>query len=139
MNAPSSDLHATISLATPNLSSAADLLVKVVITNSSDHPIRINSMWMGVAQFMLKVRRADATPVHPGPPPTPIIDDGTQARVTIAPQRKVELALRGSSYFAGPIAPGTYQVRFHYENAETSHGDWTGKLETPWVPFVVNP
>jgi hypothetical protein len=134
---PTKALHATLSLPKPKVRSASELEVRVTIANPSSSPVRLNALWCPFASLMLRVRMADNSPVRPGPPPTPVVDDGTTGRIDIPPRGTVEFAYSGREYFAQEITPGRYEMRFSYENTVSSHGDWTGVLESNWVPFEI--
>jgi hypothetical protein len=133
------EIQATLTLARPKIKTPAELSVRVVLTNSTSRPIRLNTLFFDYTSIMLKVRRDDGTPVHSGPPPIPPLDDGSVARVVIAPGDVLAFTYSGSNYFAQAVPPGRYQVRFRHEAVDATHGDWTGTVETEWVPFEVAP
>ena len=76
--------------ASPRIVTAGDLEVTVTFRNSGDTPIRLNTLFLQSATLVLKIRRVDGTPVQPGPPPVPPLDDGRVARAYARTAAKVK-------------------------------------------------
>jgi len=124
--------------ASPRIATAGDLEVTVTFRNSGNSPIRLNTLFLQSATLVLRIRRLDETPVQPGPPPVPPLDDGQVGRKVLAPGESTRLVYRGQAYLGGkPLARGTYQVRFRHESPDSGHGDWTGTIESEWMSFEV--
>lgn len=130
-------LTATITLASAIVKQPQDLKVVVIIKNNSSDRIRLNTQFMKFAQLMLMVRTFDGSPVYPGPPPIPKIDDGTTGRVDLDFGAIFQIELLGRSYFAQSLAEGRYQVKFRYINQVSEYGDWVGTLESDWADFDI--
>lgn len=137
MNMQLNPLSVEVSVS-PRITSADDLEVRVTLRNRGQETTRLNTLFLESATIVLKVRRSDDTPVHPGPPPVPFQDDGQAGRRMLAPGDSMTLAYRGRDYLGGKsLPPGTYQVRFAHESASSGYGDWTGTLESEWKTFEI--
>jgi hypothetical protein len=130
-------IQATATVKSARIKEARDLELRVVVTNTSPQEIQLSTLFFGFTVIMLQVRRADGTPVHSGPPPMPPIDDGQKARIKLPPGGSATFTYLGRDFFAQDISRGDYEVRFQYENQIAEHGDWTGVVESEWVPFHV--
>jgi hypothetical protein len=130
-------LRASASLSAPRIDHGEDFEVRVTITNISDHPVRLNALFLRYATLMLRIERADSSHVQPGPPPLPPRDDGQVARVELAPGASFEVVYHGGNYSPQRLPPGDYRVRFSHENTVADHGDWTGRVESAWLPLRV--
>jgi hypothetical protein len=121
----------------PQISRAREMETRVVFTNEGSHNLRLNGLFLDIPKVLLKVRRSDGTPVFPGPPGIPPLDDGETGRFVLRPGESKSYEYNGSQYFGTELDPGKYQVRFRYENTLPQRGDWTGTIETDWVDFEV--
>jgi hypothetical protein len=122
----------------PRITSGEDLEVRVTLSNRGQDTTRLNTLFLGSATIVLKMRRADETPVRPGPPPVPFQDDGQAGRRALAPGDSMTLVYRGRDYLGGKsLPPGTYQVKFVHANSSSEHGDWTGAVESEWKTFEI--
>ena len=133
-------LGAEIGVSTPRIRKSDDLEVHVVFTNRSDNEVVLNTLFLDFGTILLKVRRSDTTPVPLGPPPMPPVDDGKTGRITLKPGRSATFKYRGVNLFGSGLPPGTYQVKFHYENEDTANTDnreWKGIIESDWLSFDV--
>lgn len=130
-------LQATATIPNVQTVDPNDLELHVTITNTSARPVRFNALHLPYTTIMMRVVYPDGTRVAPGPPPLPPRDDGEVGRVTLAPGDRLQYLYRGGDCFSSRLTPGHYRVRFEHENADDHHGDWTGRLETPWIPFEV--
>jgi hypothetical protein len=123
----------------PRIANASEFAARVRFTNKSSRELRLNTLLLNIPKVLLKVRKHDGTPVYPGPPGYPPIDDGEIGRINLKPGESVAYEYSGSQYFGTSLAPGKYEVRFWYENTLPQRGDWTGVIETEWVGFEVKP
>lgn len=130
-------LAVQFSVLNPQIRDANNFEAEVVFTNDSGKRLRLNALFLDIPKVLLRVRRSDGTPVNPGPPPMPPVDDGKEGRIDLEPGKSVTFAYKGSQYFGAPLMPDTYEVRFRYENTLPQHGEWTGTIETGWVSFEV--
>ncbi len=131
-------LHVSASLHPAQLHRGEDFELRVALTNAGDRPVRLNALFLQYATLTLRIERAeDGSHVQPGPPPLPPRDDGQIARVTLAPGERFETSYRGGNYSPQRLPPGDYRVRFRHENTVADHGDWTGRVESPWLPLRV--
>lgn len=121
----------------PTITAAGELVCVVVFTNKSASNMRLNGIFLNRPRVLLKVRRRDGLPIHPGPPGMPPLDDGEVGRRVLKPEESVTFQYSGSDYFGTDLSPGKYQVQFRYENILSKKGDWTGKIETEWLDFEV--
>ncbi len=132
------DLEVVFELEQPTIRNTDDFLARATFTNRSSRDIRLNTLFLGFAPILLKVRKADGTPVNPTSPPFPPEDDGTEGRVMLAPEKSVSFEYRGVDLFGTPLDDGKYEVRFRYQNTITEYNDWTGAIETDWISFKVD-
>lgn len=132
------DLEVAFELEQQVIKAAEDFSARATFTNRSSKDIRLNTLFLGFAPILLKVRRADGTPVNPTSPPFPPEDDGTEGRVILAPEKSASFAYRGVDLFGTSLEDGKYEVRFRYENTVSEFNDWTGLIETGWVSFEVD-
>lgn len=123
----------------PRITGANEFTARVRFTNKSSRELRLNTLLLNIPKVLLKVRKSDGTPVYPGPPGYPPIDDGEIGRINLKPGESVSYEYTGSQYFGTSLDPGKYEVRFRYENTLPQRGDWTGIIETEWVGFEVKP
>ena len=129
----------TVALAQPRIRRVQELEVQVTFTNVSRGPLRLNAQFLAFPTIVLKVRTAEGQPVNPGPPPMPPLDDGRSGRIVLAPQQSTQFVYHGAQWFAAPVPPGRYQVRFTYAEGSTPHGDWVGRVESDWLDVVLLP
>lgn len=132
------DLEVVFELEQPILRAAEDFSARATFTNRSSKDIRLNTLFLGFAPILLKVRRADGTLVNPTSPPFPPEDDGMEGRVILAPEKSTAFSYRGVDLFGTPLEDGKYEVRFRYENTINEYNDWIGLIETGWVAFEVD-
>jgi hypothetical protein len=130
-------LEVEFKVMTPEVSRAAELRVEVTLTNRSRETMRLNTLLLPIAVVNLQVRTADGSPVPKGPPPVPPVDDGEQGRILLEPSQNVAYTYRGSSLFGEPLDAGSYEVRFRHRNTRHEGREWTGTIETDWLPFQV--
>lgn len=123
----------------PLIKKGDDLVVRITLTNKSDNQIKLNGLFLEIPKILLKVRKADGTPIYPGSPPIPFKDDGKTGRIYLAPGQATTFTYKGSDYFGVELSPGKYQVKFRHQNTVAEYGDWTGTIETDWVNFEVRP
>jgi hypothetical protein len=122
---------------TPAIPAAGKLAVSVVIRNKASGTLRVNALFLDMPKILLKVRNSDGSPVNPGPPGMPPLDDGVTGRKVLKPGEFLTYRYTGSEYFGTDLLPGKYQVRFQYANTLPESGDWTGTIETEWLDFEV--
>lgn len=132
------DLEVVFELEQQVISEADEFSAKATFTNRSSRDTRLNTLFLGFAPILLKIRQADGTPVNPTSPPFPPKDDGTEGRVMLASDKSVSFEYRGVDLFGTPLEDGKYEVRFRYENTVTEYNDWTGAIETDWISFEVD-
>jgi hypothetical protein len=137
MSVEANGIKAVFIVTNPKLSSERDLEFKMSFTNISDSPIKINSLLFSYATIMLKARKADGTPLPPGPPPFPPEDNGIDGRVTLQPGKSQDFTFFGYDYFGVTLGEGKYQIRFSYTSTDNTHGDWVGSIESPWMNFEI--
>jgi len=130
-------LEVDFQVLTPVITSAAKLTAVVVFTNKSARDMRLNALFLDLPKVLLKVRRAGGLPVNPGPPGMPPLDDGEAGRKVLKPDEFVSYQYTGAEYFGTELRPGKYEIQFRYENLLPQKGDWTGTIETDWLPFEV--
>jgi len=131
------NLEVEFTVETPTIKTNDEFLAKAVFTNKSERVLRLNALFLEFAPILIKVRKADGTPINPTSPPFPPNDDGVVGRQTLEPGKSAEFSYRGVDLLGTPLSKGRYQARFRYENSEAKKGDWTGVIETGWVEFEV--
>jgi hypothetical protein len=131
------NLEVEFTVETPKIKKNDDFRAKAVFTNTGERNLRLNALFLEYAPILIKVRKADGTPVNPTSPPFPPEDDGNVSREILEKGKSVDFSYRGVDLFGMPLEKGKYQVRFRYENTESKNGDWTGLIETGWVEFEV--
>lgn len=131
------NLELEFTIEEPKIKIGDEFVAKAVFTNKSERSLRLNALFLGFAPILIKVRKADGSPLHPASPPFPPADDGIAGREVLEPGKSIDFSYRGVDLFGTPLAKGRYQARFRYENSESKYGDWTGVIETGWVEFEV--
>lgn len=137
MSIESNGISADFIIEKPKIKSCRDLELKVVLSNKTESPKKVNALLFNFATVMLKVRKADGTPVHPGPPPMPPADDGSVGRIQLLSGQSHEWIFSGAEFFGSDVTPGKYQIMFTYTSPENQYGDWQGTIESPWMDFEV--
>ena len=132
-----SGLAVELDVLTPRIHKAEEFEARAVFTNKSSTELKLNALLLDIPNVHLKVKDSHGLPIHPGPPGMPRQDDGKAGRKILKPGQSVSFEYTGFAYFGTELAPGRYEVRFVYENTITEHGDWTGSIQTEWVPFDV--
>ena len=131
------DMQVEFTIETPKISTNDEFLAKAVFTNKSQESVRLNALFLKFAPILIKVRKADGTPVDPTSPPFPPSDDGAVGREILEPGESVEFSYRGVDLFGQTLGKGKYQARFRYENKKVNKGDWVGTFESDWIDFEV--
>lgn len=117
--------------------SGADFSAIVTVTNSSEVPVAVNTLFFGMPSVSLEVRKKGGAAVPKGPPPVPPIDDGKAIR-TLAPGESLRLEYRGATLFGSAPPPGDYEVRFRgWSPAFAGFTGYTGAIVSPWAAFHV--
>ena len=133
-------LGAEISVATPRISKSDDLEVRAVFTNQSARDLVLNALLLNFGTILLKARKSDKTPVPLGPPPLPPIDDGGAGRIVLKPGQSVMFKYLGINLFGSTVPPGSYEVKFSYDNGDTANTDnreWKGTIDSGWLSFEI--
>lgn len=133
-------LGAEVTVANPRISKLDDFEVRVVFTNQGSQDLVLNALDLNFGTILLKVRKADKTPVPLGPPPLPPMDNGKIGRIVLDAGQSVTFKYRGINLFGSPLPPGSYQVMYSYENGKTANTDtreWKGTIESGWLSFEV--
>jgi hypothetical protein len=135
-SAKGSDMQVTLTVTAAKVHKGNELEAKVVITNRTDAPVRLNALRLPYPSLVLKVRDAAGDPVALGPPPTPSADDGDSGRELIAPGSSVSYTYR--AIFGSEPSPGTYAISFQSTQRKGPKGaDWEGALASEWVKFEI--
>src|SRR5947209_7590005 len=83
----------------PQISRAREFEARVVFTNEDSQDLRLNALFLDIPKVLLKVRRSDGTPVFPGPPGIPPLDDGETGRFVLRAGESKFYEYTGSQYF----------------------------------------
>ena len=137
MSVESNGIKATFDIANIKIARERDLELTIALTNISDAPIKLNTMLFNYSMIMLKARKADGTPIPPGPPPFPPEDDGVKDRITLQPGQTHNVTYFGYDYFGITLPKGKYQVRFSHKSPQNQFNDWQGTIESPWLNFEI--
>ncbi len=130
-------LEVEFSIESQNIETTDDFQAQATFTNKSNKDLKLNALFLGFSPILLKTEHEDGTPVPPGSPPFPPVDDGKAGRVVLGPGESKTYKYRGVDYFGVPLEDGKYRVRFRYENTITKYEDWAGTIETGWIDFEV--
>ena len=97
--------------------------------------MRLNGIFLNRPRVLLKVRRRDGLPIHPGPPGMPPLDDGEVGRRVLKPEESVTFQYSGSDYFGTDLSPASIKYSFATKTSFRRKEIETGKIETEWLGF----
>jgi hypothetical protein len=129
-------IQATISLYACADTDPPDLLINVRVWNVGAQPANLFVMPARYPMLVFDVRDAAGEALPNGPPPVPPEGPRDDWWVELSPDEDYLFDATLGSVVATGFAPGTYEIRFAYENASPERGGWIGRLETGWVRFT---
>lgn len=127
--AQESAVRATLEVLTPTVTQAAELRVRVGITNAGPAEVVLDTLLFPYPSLLLELTDAAGKPVPKLPPPVPP-EDPTAGRRPFAAGESVRLEYAGSEWLGLPLAPGGYRIRFRVPQPG-------GELVSAWGTFTV--
>jgi hypothetical protein len=127
-------LTAAVAASDDRLGSPADWRLHVLIRNDGSEAVSLSTSTMiGSVAFELRDEHGRQLPL--GPPPMPP-SDLTRGLVVLPPDGALPLEFRGDELLPETPPEGRYRLRFA-GSAPPLEGAWSGRIESPWVEFVV--
>lgn len=132
-----SDLHISATILAPRLLDGNDLRLHVVLTNIGATNLQLCTLPFPYAAVVLQIETDRGVFVGGGPPPIPPPYEGLKSCVILAPGETYARMYTGAEYLVHRVPPGRYRIKFRYKHLYADTGDWTGEVNSAWLPFEV--